>query len=283
MFHFGKNLFALWFLDKEWTKQHIKPLMDWNKHKDICQVIWDGYTYHMDLSPDFLIDFKDNLLQLFLKGNSLYEDKSKSPDTIKDCESIAELFLIATGGKWFKNIFTDSETKQLKQNFILDKKNINILESLSRKIWQLLKDSEGKSANLWDEKIEPWIKEFFWPPQTKMKTPKIAQNLSYALLYCGDKFPDAIKVWEEHIKEVIIENNYRMLVRLEQGIDKNTNRLCLIFNHPHDLLTLLNWNFPQNDIISHRKKSWRKILDKLKAKNPEIEKDAKYTKLKDKL
>ena len=279
MFHFGTNLYALWLLDKEWTNKNIKPLMDWDKHKNICYAIWNGYTYHMDLGLDFLINFKDNFLQLFLKGNSLYEGKAQSQDTIKECESIAELFLITTGGKWFENIFTDSETNQLKHTFI---KNTNILESLSRKIWILLKDSKDKSANLWGEKIEPWI-EKFWPRQKNMKTSKIAQNLSSALLYCGDKFPEAIKVLEEHIKEIITENNYTVLDIINGDIDDDKNRFNHIFKYPHDLLTLLNWNFPQDSILYHCKESLQNILHKLKEKHPDIERDEKYIELNDKI
>ena len=281
MFHFGYYLFYLWLLDREWTKQHIKPLMDWNKHKDICKSIWIGYFYHIKVNPNFLADFKKELLQMFLNNQGLYAEESEDTHQLNVLESIAELFLIATGGKWFENIFTDSETHQLQQNFI---KNTNILESLSRKIWQLLKDSESKSANLWDEKIGPWIKEF-WSSQTKMKTPKIAQNLSYALLYCGDKFPDAIKVLEGYIKENIKKNHYNILYLINGDLWSDKNRFNYIFKkHPRDLLTLLNWNFPQDDSIPyHYKEMLQKILDKLKAKNPEIEKDAKYTKLKDKL
>ena len=280
MFHFGEYLFALWFLDREWTKQHIKPLMDWDKHNNICKSIWIGYFYHIKVNPNFLADFKKELLQMFLNNQGLYAKESDETHQLNVLESIAELFLIATGGKWFENIFTDNETERLQQNFI---KNTNILESLSRKIWQLLKNSEAKSANLWDEKIQPWITEF-WPAQQNMKAPTIAQNLSFAILYCDDKFPTAIEVLGEHIEGVITENHYTILYLINGDIGDDKTRFNYIFKHPHDLLTLLNWNFPQDDSIPyHYKEMVQKILKKLKEKHPDIEKDAKYTKLKDKI
>ena len=116
-----------------------------------------------------------------------------------------------------------------------------------------------------------------------MNTDQIAQNLSYALLYCGDKFPEAIKLLEGHIKGVITKNHYTILSLINGSIDKNKNRFNSIFNYPHDLLKLLNWNLPQDDIRYHYGEKLQEILNKLKEKNPGIEKDEKYIKLKDKL
>ena len=276
--YFGQALYALWFLDRTWTNHNIKPLMDWDKHQNICKAVWDGYTYNMNLSPDFLSDFKSEFFQLFLNKKKFYEKELQSRDEIKDYESLADLFFITTGGKWYNNIFTNQETEQLRSALNINiTPNINILESLSRKIWQSLKDSEDKSDVLWSEKIEPWMTTF-WPPQIDMKTPVIAQNLSCALLYCGDKFPVALDFLEEHIKPVIQRNHYLILYGINEESEDKANNISKVFNHPEDLLKLLSWNLPQNNLYYYHS-DLRKVLDKIKKKKPEIENDEQYRKL----
>ncbi len=280
MFHFGTYLFTLWFLDKEWTKKHIKPLMNFDKHKNICKSLWTGYFYHVEVNPDFLSYFKKELLQMFLNSQYLYAKESEDTHKSNVLESVTELFLIATGGKWFENIFTNDETQNLKQKFIL---NTDILESLSRQIWVLLKDSKEKSGILWDEKIKPWIEQF-WPAQKNMKTLGIAQDLSCALLYCGDKFPEALGVLGEHIKGVMAKNHYEILFLINGDMGDDKKRFDSTFDYPHDFLNLLNWNFPQDETIySHYSEMLQEILNKIKNKHPGIEEDEKYIDLEEKL
>ena len=141
MFHFGSYLYNLWFLDRKWTTTNIKPLIDWEKDKNISRALWEGYTYHMHLNPNFLSDFKTEFYKFFLNSQSLYKTGSEHYDNKNRCFAVADLFLIATGGKWYINIFTEEETKNLKQ--VLD---TELLKSLATQIKRLLKDSGDKSS-----------------------------------------------------------------------------------------------------------------------------------------
>ncbi len=273
MFHFGSYLYELWFLDREWTKDNIKPLMDWEQDKHISRALWEGYTYYMHLNPDFLSDFKSEFYKLFLNCQSLYKTGSENYDNENRCLAVADLFLIATGGKWYVNIFKE-ETKNLKQ--VLD---TELLKSLATQIKRLLKDSGDKSSILWDKKIKSWIKEF-WPHQNSKKTPEIAEDLSFIILYCGDKLPEAFKLLEDKIKGVIKKNNYSILYFIEEDINNNKNQMDYIFNHPQELLKLLDWSLPEtNTLESYYGNKLKTILNKLKSKHPEIEQDKIYIKL----
>lgn len=271
-YHFGFNLYALWRLDREWTVKNIKPLINWEHSLNTCKALWEGYLYHIrpNLDLDFLFDFKNEFYQLFLN----YKKGPEPSEVIGYFESISRILFITTGGRKIKNIFTNKETKKLIQNM-----NKDILEPISRQVWYLLKDSGDKSANLWSEEINPWI-EKFWPPQIRNRSHEIAQNLSFVVLYCREKLPETCKVLEDKIKEVIQHNNYDMLYHIKENVKQE---LSYIFNYPQELLYILNWNFPEDKIDYYYSEQMKEILNELKNKHPEIEKDEKYIKLIDKL
>lgn len=267
-FHFGLYLYNLWLLDKEWVTKNIKPLMDWSKDKTICQSLWEGCSRNLSLSSSFLSDFKDKFYQLFLNKEN-FNDKN---------ELISELLFVTTGGKWEVNIFErEDEINRLKG--IIDK---SILKSISKKILYLLENSEDKSSTLWLEKIRPWI-EKFWPPQNNMKDHEIACNLSLAILYCGDQMPDAFLLLKDKIEGLIQEPNFWFPHQ-----DILEDRLPHVFNHPEELVSLLNWNCSgmetSSDLgIGSLKEDVKKILKKIKEKNPEIENNELYKNLYERL
>ena len=271
-FHFGYYLWTLWFLDKEWVIKNLKPLMNWNKKETICKVLWAGYLHNPRWILDFLSDFKNELFQLILNKGEFYKTEQTGIYTIGCRENIADALLITTGGREIENIFTPEENVKIVQN--MDK---DILEYLSRKIWILLKDSEDE-FNLWSKKIEPWIKQF-WPPQIELRTPEIAQNLSLAVLHCGEKLPEAFNLLEDKIKGIIQKNNND----IAHHIENNKKELKQIFNYPEQLLQILKWNFPENKILYYYDKKIKKILDELKSNFLKIEKNADYIELSEKL
>lgn len=265
--HLGSYLWSLWFLDKEWSNTNIKPLLNWN-NETICKAFWAGYLHHPKWSPDFLSDLKNEFFQLLLNRKVFYQDR----DSIYYCENIADTLFIATGGREIKNIFTKEETQKIAQNM-----DAKILETLSIDIWILLKDSKDKSVNLWSDKIKPWM-EVFWPPQNNLKTQKIAQELSLVMLYCSDKLPEAFEFLKDKIKDIIKQNHGDILSHIEN----HEQELNHIFNYPEKLLSLLNWNFPDNITFCWNEKL-KKLLDKLKNRRPEIDQNADYLKLLDKI
>ena len=276
LYHFGSYLWELWFLDKEWFDNNLKPLLNWEE-KELCASVlcasfWTGYIYHFRWSPNFLLDFKQDIFELILHRKTLFELNKNDSNCDHFYDTIAEIFLIVTGARESQNIFLEKESDQLKT---LDQK---ILESLSRQLWQLLKDSGEKSGVLWFEKIKPWIDKFR-PFQTKLKSSKTAEHLSFLILHCGQKLPEAFEVLSDSIEGVIEADNSYMLSYIEEKIDKELNT---IFKHPKELIQLLNWNLPKDKLTYNREKL-RKILDKLKEENPNIADDSGYKKLNEKL
>lgn len=318
LFHFGSYLSELWHLDREWTIKTIKPLMDWTKTEsvfirkitdplysfqstsnppegskdtsedyNICDPLWKGYLFDdMFLGPDFLEDFKEEFLNLLLNYKKGFSRDYKTEYQ----ERLSEIFFITTGGMNIKNIFTQQETQKIVQNM-----NTDILESLSRQIWQLLKNTEkDKSSVLWSEKIKLWI-ENFWPQQTDKMSHKIAKNLSFVILHCGDKLPEAFSVLKDYIEDIIQQNsNYiahyivkdeedKTINENQQKKENNKQDIEYIYDYPNELLKILNWNFPEDKIYYSYDTKVKKILDKLKAKHPNIEKNEQYHKLIDKI
>ena len=311
LFHFGSYLSRLWYLDREWTIKNLKPLIDWNKTEsvlvrnitnplaysfqsnsnppegakdtledyNICKPLWKGYLFHdMFLGSDFLEDFKEEFLNLLLNYKKILSGNYK----IEYTGDLAEIFFTTTGGKQIKNIFTEKETQEIVHNMGTD-----ILSSLSSGIWQLLKNTEkDKSSVLWSEKIKPWIEEF-WPKQKDKMNHKIAENLSFVILHCGDKLPEAFDVLKNQIKGVIKQNSNNhiayYIIKDGEGKESNKQNLEHIYNYPKELLQILDWNFPENKIYFNYNKKIEKILNKLKNKNPNIEENEQYQKLLDKI
>ena len=278
LYHFGSHLLSLWFLDKEWTIANLKPLMDWKQKEAMCKSLWAGYLHHSDWNPDFFSDFKNEIFQLILNRKKLYKSNQSDIDPEGYCENIANIFFIATGGREMKNIFENKEIMKLIQSV-----DTNILESLSRQIWHLLKDSGYKSADLWSEKIQPWIKRF-WPKTQDKMNHKIVENLSFVILHCGDKLPEAFNVLKDQIEGVITTNSNHYIadyiIKNEEGELENIEQdLEYIYNYRNELLQILNWNFPKNEIDYYSSQKVKKILDKLKAKYLDIETDEQYQKL----
>ena len=312
LFHFGSHLSRLWYLDREWTIENLKPLIDWSKTEtvlvrnitnllaysfqsdsnppegtkdtleeyNICEFLWKGYLFHdMFLGPDFLEDFKEEFFHLLLNYKEILRGNYK----IEYTEDLAQIFFVTTGGKQVRNIFSQEKLQKIVQNMDTD-----ILSSLSRGIWQLLKNTgEGKSSVLWSEKIKPWI-EKFWPQQKDKMNHKIAENLSFAILHCEDKLPEAFEVLKDQIKGVIKQNSnnyiaYYIVKDEEDEEGNNKQDLEHIYDYPTELLKILNWNFPEDKIYYNYDKKIKKILDKLKNKHPGIEKSGQYRELLDKI
>ncbi len=323
LFHFGSYLSQLWYLDREWTITYIKALMSWDKQKILpdkksqiqnsskaplsekhtWKALWQGYLFqNMFLGPDFLEDFKKEFLNFLLN----YKNALTGNYPTDYLWNIAGLFFTATGGRGIKNIFTDEESIKLIQNL-----DVDILEALSRKIWDLLKDTEtNKKAVLWSEKIKPWIEEF-WPAQKTKMNPKIAGNLSFIILHCGNKLPDAFDILKDKIKGIITDNSNSWIslhIIHQTGLGKahdspssqkqseqkklkdsnknnqtkgSKNKLAYIFDYPDELLQLLNWNFPKK-IEFYFDEKINKILKELETKDPNIKKHAQYKELKEK-
>ena len=127
------------------------------------QTLWVGYLHHSDWNPDFFSDFKDEIFKLILNEKNLYKSNQSGIDPEGYCADIAPIFFIAAGGREMKNMFENKEIDKLIQSM-----DTNNLECLSRQIWHLLKDSGCKSADLWSEKIKPWIEGFWSKTQDKM-------------------------------------------------------------------------------------------------------------------
>ena len=280
LYHFGSYLWDLWFLDKEWVNTNLIELMNWNEKENLCKALWTGWLYHPKWSPDFLLDFKNEILQLILNREKLYKTNQQNVNKQGVCENIASIIFIASGGREIENIFTDKELKKLIQSM-----DVDILESLSRQMWQALEDSGNKSSNLWSEKIKPWI-EKFWPPQTKLKNSQIAESLSLLILHCGNKLPEALNILKDKIEGVIDKKSYiaYYIIKNEKNEQQHKQDLEYIYNYPKELLQLLNWNFPKNEINQYMGgKEIKQILEKLKQKYLEIEKNSDYKKLSEKL
>ena len=275
LFNFGLYLWNLWHLDREWTMENLKPLMAWKTNSRACQALWEGYSHRMLLNPNFAVDFKREFFQLLLNGKEFYKKKEGGERGAEYQSALAEIFFILTGGKWMPNIFEENEIKEIIRAF----DDASLWEELARKIWLQLKDSEkGKSSALWSETIRPWI-DNFWPPQTKIKTPETAKYLSLAALNCEDKFPEALEFLKDKIDDVSSLNQNDILYQI-----KEKNKSADVFkNHPKELLQLLIWNFPEEKIDYLYDEKMKKILDGIKAKHPEIEKDTNYKKLQEKL
>ena len=304
LFHFGSDLSQLWYLDREWTIEKLKPLMNWedkfktssNRNKptdplpyssvntfgvsvqdspldeDAIGALWQGYLfYNMFLGADFLEDFKEEFFWLLLNYKKIITGIHKT----NYIEHIAEILFITTGGRDIENIFSEEEFKKLAQNL-----DVDILEVLARYIWILLKDTESnKTSNLWSEKIKPWI-EKIWPDQTNKMSSKIAEFLSLIILNCGDELPEAFDVLKDKIEEVIKHNSdFIVYCIIETNSDLEhvyNQKLEHIYNYPKELLQILNWNFPENNIYYNYDEKMKLILNKLKEKYPDIEQDENY-------
>ena len=275
LYHFGSYLWDLWFLDKEWALKNLKKLIDWNQKENLCKALWTGWLYHPKWCPDFLDDFKNEIFQLILNRKKFYKTDEENVSRQGFSENIASILFITTGGRESKNIFTNAEIRKLIQSMDTD-----ILEPLSRQMWKDLEDSKNKSSILWSEKIKPWI-EKFWSSRLNVKRSEIAENLSFLILCCGDKLPEAFNLLKDKIKGVIQRNNEYISHYIIKKMNKELN---YIFDYPTELLQILTWNFPKDKIQFYKEdEEIKQILEKLKEKDSSIEQNSKYKKLYEKL
>ena len=142
----------------------------------------------------------------------------------------------------------------------------------------MFEDSENKSDALWSNKIKPWMKDF-WPDHDKLNTPEAAKSLSFAMLHCGNKFPEAFELLQHKIKEVIKKNPSFHIGNYYSAHKKSISH---IFDYPNEFLQLLNWNFPQ-DIAHDFNGKVKNLLQEIKNKCPESDQTENYRKLLDKL
>ena len=272
LYHFGKFLWYLWLLDEEWVGANFKKLIDWKEREDLCKAFWTGWLHHPKWNPDFLLYFKKNFLEMIINRNKFYITEQDHKYT----DNIAGIILISTGGKEIKNIFEEqAETQKIIQSM-----DIKIVEALFWEVWHLLENAGDKSQNLWSEKINPWIKQLSLFKKT-LTSFAIAKNLSYVILNCGNKLPEAFDLLKSQIEGQFETNNYYISLYIKDKMDKE---LSYIFDYPKELLKILHWNFPEDEIHPYMgDRKIKQILDKLKEKDPNIENNFEYKKLFEKI
>ena len=100
------------------------------------------------------------------------------------------------------------------------------------------------------------------------------------ILHCGNKLPEAFEFLKDKIKGVVKKNHGYIAHYI---INYHKEELIYIFDYPEELLSLLNWNLPEDKIYYNDDRAVKEMLSKFQQKNPAITKNRKYIKLLEKL
>jgi hypothetical protein len=248
----------------KWTKKYILPYFRWSSNNDLTQHIWTIFLWQVsaDKRPILTTDLFAEIKQDFIK--TIYQLNSKEE------ESFWYIFIYLYFSR--DGYFTESDlSRDRLENLPIEK-----LEFISFAVFQVL-DVEGKnSQNLWNNKIDPWIKAS-WPQGEQFITTKISDNFIRAAMAAGGAFGEAIKTLS--LKGMLIPVSLPSLLYIVQRFDLNISAFF-----PEESLEMWYKILPkeiiENDLSSENLYSIREYLDKLVVSHPSFVKDSRYIELK---
>jgi hypothetical protein len=171
----GTQLALLYWLDPDWTREHILPLFDWQATSE-AQAAWIGYLSVAQVLPRLWDDLKTFFIQAFDHLDELAEPSKNL---------IRLLVGLATEND---EALTSEESRDC-----LRKVSSEELRWAAERLALQLKGAGEQASVLWREAIGPFLREV-WPRERQKRTPMASAYLSLAAVRSGDAFSEAVPV-----------------------------------------------------------------------------------------
>lgn len=253
----ASRIIGLYYADENWVREHLYPLLDWNRNAGEAKAAWCGFLWTNRPHVPLMQEIKNHFLQT---ANHIQELGSAEK---LYCEilTLMELWHVpGWAGQACKAIFSHFPKSALEHC-------ADMLKRYQTRWFDVkaeTNDERRSPERLWVKDVRPFIQKF-WPKDTEKLSPEICRQFAQLVLGTGNEFPHAFQDLFWILKSYDAKDGAH-LVRIKAATH------CLQ-DFPETSLDYLiavtknaNWNA---DLLGE-------CLDIIKKTHPELEKDSRY-------
>lgn len=252
------HLKYLYFLDAEWTKEHLFPCFSWSD-EIISKYAWTGFLMNPQRTADM--------------GKILFKHYKRALDELSEYESVRSNLtaILIVLHKNYSGIVADDDLKECIK-FMTDEQQASFIDG----VIYFIPDDESEKKVFWDTWLEKVFSKF-WPAENSIKTQNLSMSLSKLLLQFENIFP---KVYETISSYIIPFENFDWIVN---KLNDREGKLIILRMH-----TKCTLDFVYQIHLFNEKEKWKiaetnKFLDKLSEIDDKIVEDPKFKDLKDEI
>lgn len=171
----SRNLVALFRIDREWTEQHLLPLFYWTKNKEASSM-WRGFLQSPRLYFPLIVELKPNIIEarLHWMEHDFNLDKFSAFITYIALENADVI-----GSVELQKIYDALPLEALKRVAIV--------------LRQVLESASDKKANFWNNRVKPFLHEF-WPKDKDKTSSELSYFLAKLAIHSDESFSDVVSV-----------------------------------------------------------------------------------------
>lgn len=251
--HIALYLYHFYYIDPQWAKQYLLPLLDWDKYAE-AWVIWCGFCFNNRVGDQLTSAIKP----YFIATASHYEDLQKGGrDYGRYYVQILVNITLHQG-----NILTDEELKYI-YNILPVEALAQIIEILG---YYLPEESEELN-NFWQNRLQPFFIKI-WPKSKDKFTDRVPDALVSLCNQSKEAFPIVMETLGDWLKPLDVQFLMMPLHSMKHY------QLCQKF--PNESLELLSKIIaaPVNSFVR-----LTEFLNEIKHVQPELEQDQRFQRL----
>lgn len=247
------HLYEFYYIDPQWTKQYLLPLLDWDKYEE-AWVIWCGFCINKKIDNQLLSEIKP----YFIATASHYDDLQKGGRDYGRC--YVEMLRYIT--LYQSNIFTDTELRH-----VYNALPSEALHQIIQSIGSYLPEKQEELNKFWKDRLQPFFIKI-WPKSKDKFTNQLVDALLNLCIQSKEAFPIAMETFGEWLNPRDVQYLMMPLSLIENF------KLCEKF--PKESLALLGKIItnPINSLVP-----LSKLLQKIKDTKPELEQDQRFQQL----
>lgn len=206
------HLISFFRVDREWTKQYLLPIMNWQQSKSEARSAWTGFLHSPRLYWPLLTAIKNDFLET-----------AKHYDSLGDTFGRQYVMLLVHAALDPTRVFESTEFR-----LAIEALSQEGLQRAAGALANALNGAGKQREQYWQNCIEPFWKNI-WPKNNRNISKPMTEELVRLSIAAGDKFPEALKTVLNWLQP--LEDPHHILHLLEES--KLGSRF------PEDALSLL--------------------------------------------
>lgn len=252
-FRHGRVLLAahaitLFRVDRDWTAQHLLPLLTWRESDDEARAVWEGLLWTARLHRPFFEAIKAPFLNTARHSQRLGERKDRYASLL----TFAALEL----GDSFTTVELRTAFRALPKEGVAE---------AAKALAIALQGAGDKREAYWDNRIAPFLRHI-WPRSQELASPELTDGLFRVCIAAGHRLPQALDVLQAWLQPVPYPGH---LVHLLHESRLSTQL-------PAEALTLLDRIIGDQPPLP---RELAQLLDEIAAAQPMLRQDPRFARL----